>query len=33
VMRHPSWLFDARAIADAEAARAAGFQVWQVGRG
>ncbi|MCP9841958.1 nucleotide sugar dehydrogenase [Synechococcus sp. J7-Johnson] len=33
VMRRPSWLFDARAIADADAARAAGFQVWQVGRG
>ena len=33
VMRRPSWLFDARAIADAAAARAAGFQVWQVGRG
>jgi UDPglucose 6-dehydrogenase len=33
VMRRPSWLFDARAIADAAAARSAGFQVWQVGRG
>ncbi len=33
VMRQPAWVFDARRIADAEAARAAGFQVWQVGRG
>ena len=33
VMRHPAWLFDARAIADAAQARAAGLQVWRVGRG
>ncbi|MFM7313998.1 MAG: nucleotide sugar dehydrogenase [Cyanobium sp.] len=33
VMRRPAWLFDARAVADAEAARAAGFQVWRVGEG
>ncbi|MGB7565199.1 MAG: nucleotide sugar dehydrogenase [Prochlorococcaceae cyanobacterium] len=33
VMRQPAWVFDARRIADAEAARAAGFQVWQVGKG
>ena len=33
VMRRPAWLFDARAIADAEAARAAGLQVWRVGEG
>ncbi|MCS5698512.1 nucleotide sugar dehydrogenase [Cyanobium sp. FGCU-52] len=33
VMRHPAWLFDARAVADAEAARAAGLNVWRVGEG
>jgi UDPglucose 6-dehydrogenase len=33
VMRRPAWLFDARAVADAEAARAAGLQVWRVGEG
>ncbi len=33
VMRRPAWLFDARAIADAEAARAAGLSVWRVGEG
>ncbi len=33
VMRHPAWLFDARAIADAEAAAAAGLNLWTVGRG
>jgi len=33
VMRQPAWLFDVRAIADAQAARAAGLQVWRVGRG
>ncbi|MFM8259222.1 MAG: nucleotide sugar dehydrogenase, partial [Vulcanococcus sp.] len=33
VMRHPAWLFDARAIADAAQAQAAGLQVWRVGRG
>ncbi|MEX1322946.1 MAG: nucleotide sugar dehydrogenase [Synechococcaceae cyanobacterium] len=33
VMRRPSWLFDARAIADAAAARAAGLNVWRVGEG
>jgi UDPglucose 6-dehydrogenase len=33
VMRRPSWLFDARAIADAPAARAAGLNVWRVGEG
>jgi len=33
VMRQPAWLFDARAIADAPRARAAGLQVWRVGRG
>lgn len=33
VMRRPAWLFDARAIADAAAARAAGLQVWRVGEG
>ena len=32
-MRQPAWLFDARAVADAEAARAAGLQVWRVGEG
>jgi len=31
VMRQPAWLFDARATADAVAARAAGLKVWQVG--
>ena len=33
VMRRPSWLFDARAITDGAAARAAGLQVWRVGEG
>ena len=33
VMRRPAWLFDARAIADASAARAAGLNVWRVGEG
>ena len=33
VMRQPAWLFDARAVADAAAARAAGLRVWVVGRG
>jgi len=33
VMRQPAWLFDARARADASAARAAGLQVWTVGEG
>ncbi|MEB3275957.1 MAG: nucleotide sugar dehydrogenase [Cyanobacteriota bacterium] len=32
-MRHPAWLFDARAICDAVAARAAGLTVWRVGEG
>ena len=31
VMRKPAWLFDARATADASAARAAGLKVWRVG--
>ncbi len=31
VMRQPAWLFDARARADAGAARASGLQVWTVG--
>ena len=33
VMRHPAWLFDARAVADRQAARAAGLCVWTVGSG
>ena len=33
VMRKPAWLFDARAIADAGAARSAGLKVWRVGEG
>ncbi|MCP9908034.1 nucleotide sugar dehydrogenase [Cyanobium sp. BA5m-21] len=33
LMRRPAWLFDARAKADASAARAAGLQVWTVGEG
>jgi UDPglucose 6-dehydrogenase len=33
VMRQPAWLFDARAICDAVAARAAGLKVWRVGEG
>ena len=32
-MRQPAWLFDARAVADAAAARAAGLRVWVVGVG
>jgi UDPglucose 6-dehydrogenase len=31
VMRQPAWLFDARAVAHAAAARTAGLQVWVVG--
>jgi len=31
VMRRPAWLFDARAKADAAAARAAGLHVWTIG--
>jgi UDPglucose 6-dehydrogenase len=33
VMRRPAWLFDARAVADAAAAQAAGLNVWRVGEG
>jgi UDPglucose 6-dehydrogenase len=33
VMRRPAWLFDARAVADQAAARAAGLNVWCVGEG
>ncbi|MFN7900435.1 MAG: nucleotide sugar dehydrogenase [Synechococcaceae cyanobacterium] len=33
VMRRPAWLFDARAVADPTAARAAGLNVWRVGEG
>jgi UDPglucose 6-dehydrogenase len=33
LMRHPAWLFDARAKADTNAARAAGLNVWTVGEG
>ncbi len=33
VMRKPAWLFDARAVADAAAARATGLNVWRVGEG
>ncbi|MEB3271283.1 MAG: nucleotide sugar dehydrogenase [Synechococcus sp.] len=33
VMRRPAWLFDARAVADTAAARAAGLKVWVVGEG
>ena len=32
-MRQPAWLFDARAVADAAAARSAGLRVWVVGEG
>ncbi|MFY8147646.1 MAG: nucleotide sugar dehydrogenase [Prochlorococcaceae cyanobacterium] len=32
-MRQPAWLFDARGIADASAARAAGLRTWRVGEG
>ena len=32
-MRQPAWLFDAWAVADAAAARAAGLRVWVVGEG
>jgi len=33
VMRRPAWLFDTRAIADANAARSAGLHVWRMGEG
>ena len=33
VMRPPAWLFDARTVADAAAARSAGLRVWVVGVG
>jgi UDPglucose 6-dehydrogenase len=32
-MRQPAWLFDARAVADTAAARAAGLRVWVGGDG
>ena len=32
-MRQPAWLFDARAITDAEAVRRAGLRLWRVGDG
>ena len=32
-MRKPAWLFDARAIADLDAARSAGLSVWRIGYG
>ena len=32
-MRQPAWLFDARAVADVAAPRAAGLRVWVVGEG
>jgi len=32
-LRQPTWLFDARAVTDAAAARAAGLRVWVVGDG
>ncbi|MBM5820292.1 MAG: nucleotide sugar dehydrogenase [Cyanobacteria bacterium K_DeepCast_150m_m2_101] len=32
-MRKPAWLFDARSIANLDAARAAGLNVWRVGMG
>lgn len=32
-MRKPAWLFDARRIVDAQAARDAGLNLWQVGNG
>jgi len=32
-MRRPAWLFDVRAVTDAEAAQAAGLRVWLVGEG
>ena len=33
VLRQPAGLFDARAVADAGAVRAAGLRVWLVGEG
>jgi UDPglucose 6-dehydrogenase len=33
MMRRPAWLFDARSIVDAAAARGAGLTVWRVGEG
>ena len=33
LMRQPAWLFDSRAKADSNAARAAGLNVWTVGDG
>ena len=32
-MRKPAWLFDARSIADSDAARLAGLSVWRIGDG
>jgi UDPglucose 6-dehydrogenase len=32
-MRKPAWLFDARAVADPVAVRAAGLTLWRVGDG
>ena len=33
VMRRPAWVFDTRAIANADAAKASGLKVWRVGEG
>ena len=32
-MRKPAWVFDARAVADHKAVRAAGLTLWRVGDG
>jgi UDPglucose 6-dehydrogenase len=32
-MRRPAWLFDARTVAQTEAAKAAGLNVWRIGEG
>ncbi len=33
LMRHPAWVFDARAVADKTAIRCAGLNIWRVGDG
>ena len=32
-MRKPAWVFDARAVADPDQIKAAGFNLWRVGDG
>ena len=33
LMRRPAWVFDARAVADPVAVKAAGLRLWRIGDG